>query len=76
VLVSELDGVGLILDGEVSDNLVVIAVTLDGGADEGDLGVLLCVKEIRALEMSIPVGATSVDARRVDLEACLGGAYV
>src|SRR3954449_4339756 len=63
------DRVGLAVDGEVTDQGVDVVVDLlHLGADEGDLGVVGDVEEVRGEQVGVAVGVAGVNARHVDLD--------
>ena len=54
------------LDGQVTDSHQLIAIPLDRGTAEADLGVVLDIEEVRAAEIFVPTLVAGVDRGRDD----------
>src|SRR4051794_14969966 len=60
------DRLGDALDGQVAGDGPVVAVALDAGGDEGDVGVGLVLEEVSGAQVRVAVGVAGVDAAALD----------
>jgi hypothetical protein len=59
------------MDGQLAHHFVAVVARRDGtGGTECDLRVLLDIQEIGALEVSVALPFTSIDAGRVEIIMC------